>query len=274
MGETLQVFVGVNIIAALGFYVTASTGLLSLGSGAFMAMGAYSAGLLTVQHGWPLLPALLASALISGTLAVGVIYPAVRQLQGIYFAVATLAVSEIVRAFLMNNEATGGAAGFRGMVGTTVGWVYGAALCAIAITIAIFASRLGVRMRAVGQDQAAAMAAGINPVRTKLISLWVGAALSGVAGALYAHYMYFINPEMFGWSRALEILLFVILGGTESVLGPILGALILTVLPEALRSTEGLRMIFYGGAVILMMAVRPRGLVTRDTVQAVVGRVR
>jgi branched-chain amino acid transport system permease protein len=274
VGETLQVFVGINVILALGFYLTAATGLLSLGSGAFMAIGGYSAGLLTVQGNWPLLPALAVAGVVTACLAVILVYPALRQLHGVYFAVATLGVSEIVRIVLMNTERTGGASGFRGMSGTGLPEVYGAAGFALAVCWLVSRSQMGLRMRAVGQDEAAAMAAGINPARMKIIALWIGAGLSGVAGALYAHFTFFINPEMFGWARGLEILLFVILGGTEVVIGPVLGAIVLTLLPELLRSMEGLRTILYGGAVILMMAVRPRGLITRGTVQAVLARLR
>ena len=269
VGETLQVFTGVNVILAIGFYLIAMTGLLSLGSGAFMAIGAYASGILTVKFGWPFLPALVIGSIATGSISVAMVYPALRQLQGIYFAVATLAVSEIVRVFFMNFEFTGGASGFRGMAGTTLEWVYGLALLTIAIAWFISRSNLGIRMRAVGQDEAAAMSAGINPARIKVIAVWIGASLSGVAGALYAHYTFFINPEMFGWTRALEILLFVVLGGGEVVLGPVVGAFILTVLPEALRSQGSMRMIFYGVAVIVMMAVRPRGLITRDSVRAI-----
>ena len=268
MGETLQVFIGINVILAIGYYLTAMTGLLSLGSGAFMAIGAYSTSVLTVKFGWPFPPALVIGSIVTGLISVAIVFPALRQLQGIYFAVATLALLEIVRVFFMNFEPTGGASGFRGMSGTTLQLLYFVVLLAIALAWIISRSNLGMRMRAVGQDEDAAMASGINPARIKMFAVWSGACLSGAAGALYAHYVFFINPEMFGWTRSLEILLFVVLGGGEVVLGPVVGAIILTALPEVLRSQGGMRMIFYGIAVILMMALRPRGLITRDTVQA------
>lgn len=244
------------------------TGLLSLGSGAFMAIGAYSTSVLTVKFGWPFPPALVIGSIVTGSISVAIVFPALRQLQGIYFAVATLALLEIVRVFFMNFEPTGGASGFRGMSGTTLQLLYFVVLLAIALAWIISRSNLGMRMRAVGQDEDAAMASGINPARIKMFAVWSGACLSGAAGALYAHYVFFINPEMFGWTRSLEILLFVVLGGGEVVLGPVVGAIILTALPEVLRSQGAMRMIFYGIAVILMMALRPRGLITRDTVQA------
>ena len=273
MGETLQVFIGINVILAIGFYLTAMTGLLSLGSGAFMAIGAYSTSVLTVKFGWPFPLALLIGSVVTGSISVAMVYPALRQLQGIYFAVATLALLEIVRVLFMNFEPTGGASGFRGMSGTTLQWLYFVTLLTIALALIISRSNLGMRMRAVGQDEDAAMSSGINPARIKMIAVWSGACLSGAAGALYAHYVFFINPEMFGWTRSLEILLFVVLGGGEVVLGPVVGAIILTALPEVLRSQGGMRMIFYGVAVIVMMALRPRGLITRDTVQAFATRL-
>lgn len=273
MGEAVQVFTAVNVILAVGFFLGASAGLLSLGSGASMAIGAYVSGILTVMLGWPFLTAIALASLVSGTITVVMVYPALRQLQGIYFAVATLAVSEIVRVFFMNFEFTGGASGFRGMMGTTPEWAWGSAAVCVLLAWLIARSDLGMRMRAVGQDEEAAMSAGINPTRIKITTIWIGACLTGLGGALYAHYTFFINPEMFGWTRSLEILLFVVLGGGEVIVGPVLGAFILTILPEALRSQGGMRMILYGAAVILMMAIRPQGLVTRDTIRALAARV-
>jgi branched-chain amino acid transport system permease protein len=259
--ESVAVFLGINVLMAFSLYIPMSAGLISLGQGGFMAIGAYACVLL-VKDGSPFLPALLAGGALAGIASLVVGFPALR-IRGIYLIILTLGFGEIVRIFFLNFEPTGDAAGIGGIPPlTTLPWV--AIACAAAFMVAwrMRWSRIGRAMIAVHQDEQVAEAMGINLTRLKLLAFTVGAFIAGVAGGLYAHYALFIDATQFGFVRSADAFLFVVLGGVSSPAGPLLGAAVVTLLPEVLRFVQEWRMTFFGAALVLFAIWRPEGLIS------------
>jgi branched-chain amino acid transport system permease protein len=254
--------IGIALLLALSVYVILATGQLSLGNAGFMAIGAYVAALLTVNVSLPLPLALLASTLACGLIGVGVGFPALR-LKGIYLALATLGFGEMVRSFFQNFGPTGGAAGFHGMAGTTpfVIWLY--AGLAFVLVLVFERSRLWLEFRAVSDDEVASDIIGLNTTAIKIGAFGLGAAIAGLAGGLFAHFHVYIEPNNFGFEKSIEMVLYVILGGSSVAPGPLLGATLLTLLPELLRFMADWRLATYGALLILMLMFRHQGIVDR-----------
>lgn len=260
---TLATLVGINVLLAWGVYVVFLTGQISLGQAAFMALGAYSSGVLTVKFGVPLVPALLAGGLFAAVFGVLVGFPALR-VRGIYLAMVTLGVGEAVRVFFQNFEYTGGTAGFPGPSGTTLPLVLAADALALALLWRLSRTRLGWALEAVRGDEVAAASLGLNVTYLKVLAFVLGGFITAVAGGLYAHFLLFVRPEHFGFLQSVTIVLFVVLGGAQTLWGPLLGAVLLTLLPELARGLEAWRFFAFGALLVLLMAVRPQGLLTRD----------
>lgn len=259
--QSVLIFMGINILLALSLYLPVSAGLLSLGQGGFMAIGAYTSAFLTVNLGWPFLPALAAASVAAGAVGVLVGFPALR-IKGVYLIILTMGFGEIVRVFFLNFEPTGGASGLGGIPShTTLPLLVGILVVALAGFWQLRRSRIGRAISAVREDELAAEVIGINLTRIKLGVFAVGGALAGVAGALYAHYASFIDPAQFGFHRSAEIFIMVLLGGMGNFLGATLGAVTVTLLPELLRFLQDWRMTFFGTLLVVMMIVRPWGLV-------------
>jgi branched-chain amino acid transport system permease protein len=284
-------FVLINVMLGVSIYVTLSTGQLSLANAGFMSIGAYASALLTTAHGLPIPAGIAAGTLLAGGIGVLVGLPALR-LRGVYLAIATLGFGEVVRVLFINWESlTGGAVGVAaipqmgrvvlgrlreaGLYSPGAGIPPGVlsalllflVLLAAAAAVCAFVglqerSRIGRAFRAIRADEEAAEAVGIETTWYKVLAFAQGAALSGLAGALYAHTTSFISPADFTYHRAVEILVFAVFGGSERLLGPVIGASFLTLMPEALRSLSDYRYVFYGVILVLTMAFRPKGLVT------------
>ena len=267
--EDLLVQLGINVILALSLYFPLSAGPLSLGQGGFMAIGAYLASSLTATHGWPWPVAFAVAAAAAGLVGALVGLPALR-VRGIYLVLLTMAFGEIVRVFFLNFGPTGAAQGFRGMP-----FVTSLPLVAVlAVLVAILAartaaSRMGRAFAAINRDELAAEVMGIDVTRAKLASFTVGAVVAGLAGALWAHYVQFIEPEEFGFARSVMPFTFVVVGGLQTFWGSLVGAAVLTLLPEWLRFLKEWRLALYGVAMLAVMIVRPQGLVDHRLVEAV-----
>lgn len=264
---------GIHILLALSVYSPLATGQLSLGNAGFMAVGAYVASILTVKLGWPLIPALLAGALAAAVLGIGIGFPALR-LHGVYLAMGTIAFGEFIRTFFLTNEALGGALGLRGMTGVTPLLIWVCVVLAVFYFWLLSRSRLGLSMQAVRDDEAAAAMMGIPVTAIKVAAFAVGAFLAGLAGALYAHYMLYIEPGSFSFSFSVEMALFVILGGMETFWGPVLGAVLLTALPELLRFLQDWRYTFFGSVIIVLLIFRPGGILSGRLAKALTPRPR
>jgi branched-chain amino acid transport system permease protein len=259
-------FIGINAILALSLYLTLAAGQLSLGSAAFAGIGGYTAGILTMKVGAPFLLSLAAASVLSGVVGLLIGLPVLR-LRGVFLAIATLAFGEVVRIAVLNLDITGGAQGLVGIPNHTKTW--GIYLCLAVVGYAIGKlrySRVGWCFESIREDETAAKAMGINTTYYKILAFVLGAMLAGFAGALYAHLNYLITPREFGFSVAVDLLIFNIVGGTRAWYGPVLGAVLLTALPEILRGTGitagPIRMAVNGLILLLVILFLPNGLVS------------
>lgn len=264
-------FLGINSLLALSLYLTLAAGQLSLGSAAFAGIGGYTAGILTMKLGVPYLLALAAGSVLAGLVGVVIGLPVLR-LRGVFLAIATLAFGEVVRIAVLNIDITGGAEGLVGIPNITTTWGIYLSLGIAGYAIArLRRSRIGWCFESIREDETAAAAMGINTTYYKTLSFVLGAILAGFAGGLYAHLNYIITPGEFGFSVAVNLLIYNIVGGTRVWYGPVLGAVLLTSLPEILRGigvTAGpIRMAVNGLILLLVILFLPNGLVsifTRD----------
>jgi branched-chain amino acid transport system permease protein len=249
-----------------------------------MAVGAYSSAWMTITFGLVLGTSLLATgsvyllALFGGGLAaaaagliVGV--PSLR-VRGDYLAIVTLGFSEIIKGVIQNAEPLGAQRGLGGMVQhTNFFWTFAVVALAIYGILTLVHSTYGSGFLAVRDDEIAAEAMGINTTKYKVLAFVLGAFLAGVAGGLYAHFKQFIHPEGFNFLKSVDIVVMVILGGMGSTAGVCLAAVVLTILPEFLRTVSGYewlpgpvrdlaenRMILYSLLLVILMLTRPQGL--------------
>ena len=294
--RSILVFAGINVIAAYSFYVPFKTGQVSLGQAGFMAVGAYAAAIMTQKFGLPLWVGFLVGGFIAGIVGVVVGFPALR-IKGIYLLLLTLGFSEIVQVIALSWDYVGGAQGFRQIAFNRHTLDYLVVL--IPLLIWFFSrlerSSLGRAMDAIHQDETAAEVMGIDVVRTKLFAFGLGAMIAGFAGALYAHHATYMDSSTFNIMTGVEILVFVVVGGGSTYWGPLFGALFLTLLPEFLRTLRewlellplswtnffpanrvsdflhdfldfenAKRLIVYGIILIVMMILRPDGILTRE----------
>jgi branched-chain amino acid transport system permease protein len=294
--RVLLVFAGINVIAAYSFYVPYKTGQVSLGQAGFMAVGAYSSAILTQKFGVPFAVALASGGLIAAVTGVAVGFPALR-IKGVYLLLLTLGFSEIISVIALSWDYVGGAQGFRNISFNpwTLEYVAGVIVVLLLLFSRLERSSLGRAMDAIHQDETAAEVMGIDVVRIKLLSFGLGAAIAGLAGGLYAHHATYMDSTTFNVMLSVEILVFVVVGGGSTFWGPLLGAAVLNAIPEILRALRdwlellpvewtdfypinraydllhdfldfenAKRLIAYGLILMVMMIVRPDGLLTRD----------
>lgn len=268
----IAIDVGINIILAVSLnLINGHTGQFSLGHAGFMAVGGYAAAKFSLvfspQVGASLHPVLFVVALILGGLmaalvglAVGV--PSLR-LRGDYLAIVTLGFGEIIRVVFQNMESVGAASGLKGIPNyTNLFWAMAGAAITVYVVGCLVHSTYGRGFIAVHDDEVAASAMGINPVRYKVTAFVVGAFFAGVAGGLYAHHKQFLSPTGFDFMKSIDIVVMVILGGMGRTAGVICAAILLTLLPELLRGFADYRMIIYSLLIIGLMMARPQGLFT------------
>jgi branched-chain amino acid transport system permease protein len=266
--EGILILLGINILLGWSVYLPITTAQASIGNAGFMAIGAYVSSLLTLNSGFPLFFAVIVGGIVASIIGFMLGIPALR-LKGIYLVMATLAFGEMVRNIFLNWELFGGAYGMRGMKGTSLFLVYFWVFMALLGFILLSRSRLRLSLDSIFDDEAVSQIAGTNIVKIKVAAFGFGALLAGVAGGLYAHYMRFIEPGSFSVLFSVYMLLFVILGGMRTHWGPVLGAIIFTLVPEISRGLKDYRGVFFGGLIIALMLFRPKGIVTRDLVRMI-----
>jgi branched-chain amino acid transport system permease protein len=271
----IAVTCGINITLAVSLnLINGFTGQFSLGHAGFMAIGAYTAAMITTTLGQKLLPlvggqtwiffplALYAGGLSASLAGLLVGVPSLR-LKGDYLAIVTLGFGEIIRVLLQNLDVVGGA---RGLIGipdySTLFWTFGLAAITIYTVWALVNSTYGRGFLAVNDDEIAAEAMGINTTRYKITAFVIGAFFAGLAGGIYAHFKQYIAPQGFGFDKSIEIVVMVILGGMGNNVGVIIAAILLTILTETLRKFGDYRMIVYSLLIIVLMIARPQGLFT------------
>jgi branched-chain amino acid transport system permease protein len=279
--------IGINITLAVSLnLINGLAGQFSIGHAGFMAVGGYTATYITVAYGAQI-AGLFGSTLADGAgastvmmvsltggaiaaalagLVVGV--PSLR-LKGDYLAIVTLGFGEIIRVLILNIPAVGGATGFTDAVPiTNFFWIFSMAILTIVIVRNIATSTFGRALATIRGDEIAAEAMGINTTRYKVLAFVISAALAGVAGGLSGQlFANPLNPQNLNFVKSIEIIVMIVLGGIGSTTGAVLGASILTVLPEALRTFDqqfpGLRMVIYALLLVLLMIFRPQGLLGR-----------
>jgi len=264
-------FTGINIILAWSVYVVLLTGNLSFAQGAFMAIGCYASGLLTVKLGVPLVPAALGAALFSALLAIVIGWPALR-VRGIYLIMVTIGVTFCVRVGLENFKAVGGVQGFGGMTGADLGTVMIAVVLIGLLLWGLSISPLQRVLDAVREDDRVAESLGINAAWVKVAAFAIGAAIAAIGGALYGHFMSFVRPDNFDILVSIYVVLYVILGGVNNLFGPVLGAAVMTLLPEYFRVLAEWRPTIFGLVIVVMLLFRPDGLLSFRVITARLGR--
>jgi branched-chain amino acid transport system permease protein len=271
--------VGINVVLAVSLnLVNGYTGQFSLGHAGFMAVGAYLSAAVSVflaprlfgdltdagalaQAGVFLL-ALLVGGLSAAAAGLLVGVPSLR-LRGDYLALVTLGFGEIIRVTFQNIEVLGGALGLNAIPGyTSIFWVLAWVALTIFVVTCLVHSTYGRGFLATHDDEIAAAAIGLNPTRYKIVAFVIGAFFAGLAGGLYGHFKLTITPTGFDFTKSIEIVVMVILGGMGNAVGVILAAVLLTLLPELLRPIAEYRMILYSLLLVLLMIWRPQGLFT------------
>lgn len=260
--EGIIVLVCINIIAVLGVSIlTGFTRLFLFGNAGFMAIGAYTSAILTTQFDVPFFIAVASGTLLAGIVSLG-LGKLTLKLKGDYFLITTLGFGECVRLIcLFFDDITGGARGITGISQDTTIWVaIIAAILAFVGAWNFLRSKYGRNIMAIREQEIAGEAVGIDTARFKEISFVISAVYAGLAGALFSHYYMFIQPIMFNLPRSAELTITVVIGGLGSLSGSVLATIILTVLPELLRSFSGFRMLLYGLAVVVIIVIKPSGL--------------
>lgn len=273
ISEPVIQFMLVNAILGLSIYLTLYTGMFSLANAGFMAIGAYTGVIVTQELNLPLGVGLIVGMLLSGLIAIPIGVPVLR-LREIYLAIATIGFGEVVRILILNLDPllssltgervtlTGGALGIKGIPKVTETWhllVFLAVVCYVIMRL--HRSRFGRAMAAIRQDERVAANMGIDVVRVKNIVFILSAMLAGTAGVFSGHLTRIISPDGFGFDQAVNILAYAVLGGTSTFVGPIVGAIVLTGLPEVLRAVREYRGVANGLILMLVIVYLPGGLV-------------
>jgi branched-chain amino acid transport system permease protein len=266
--------VGLYAILGLSLNITlGQAGLFNLGHAAFYAVGAYTAAILNTRYHYPIMWLLPVCAITAGVFAVIVVRPIIR-LRGDYLCIVTVGVGEIVRIALVN-DIFGITGGSNGIFGIARPRLFGMIIrrpehffyfiwAFVALTVFLFVrlehSRFGRALNYLREDEVAAEGSGINTAYYKLASFVIGAAWAGMAGGIFAAKMTIIAPESFSFWESVLIFALVILGGSGSISGVLVGSFVIIGLPELFRGFATARMLFFGAAMILMMIFRNQGI--------------
>ena len=292
----IVMFFIINALMGISIYFTLASGQLSLGAAGFMSVGAYVGAILSLKADLPIIVGIIIGGLVASLVAVIIGLPTTR-LRGLYLAIATLGFGEVVRVIFLNLDITNGALGLSGIPSIpqeltnyayefdldglmgidAVAWgnlmaiiiLLAILILIIAFCVRINNSRVGRAFAAIKADDHAAELMGINVVYYKMMAFIIGAFIAGIGGGLYAHITNFINPTDFSYQKVVQILLFPVFGGSNVVWGSVLGSFILTLLPEVLRFLSDYRDIIYGALLVILMAVRPDGILTESMVDKI-----
>jgi branched-chain amino acid transport system permease protein len=264
----------INTMMALGLNVILKTGQVSMAQAGFMAIGAYTSAQLTTKLGVPFLVGFVGAGLGAAAVAL-VLGRVILRLKGVYFLLFTFALNEFLYLFNKNVPAlTGGNDGIAGIPPPTLPFVadplrskaafYYLALTVVALSVifvgALYRSPFGRAMDAVRESELLAGATGYNPMRIKVVAFSIGCLLAGLGGSLYAHFLLYIAPFSFTFWQSVDFLLMNIVGGSASLAGPVVGAMILTPLPELLRTYVVWQQVLYGLVFIVFMRFLPDGV--------------
>jgi branched-chain amino acid transport system permease protein len=263
--NAVLVFAAINGVLAFSMYAVLIAGQLSLAQAAFASIAAYTSAILTIELGLPF-PVVLVVGVGAGAVSALILGLPVLRLRGVFLAIATIGFGEMIRIIALNIDITGGAIGLRPIPKVVDLWH---AYLALAVCAYFFwrlrPSKLGRGLAALREDEVAARAMGIHITGYKLFAFTVSGAMAGLSGVLFSHFTRFISPDQFGFDRAVDALLYAVVGGTSHFMGPILGGGFMTFLPELQRQLgvdAGWLRPFYNGLILLTVILfLPGGLV-------------
>ena len=270
---SVLVIVGIHGLIVLGLTLFMGfAGQVSLGHSAFYGIGAYTSAILTVHFGWPVILALLSAVAVTAFIALLISFPILR-LKGFYLGMVTLGFAEITYIVIKQMEnLTGGGSGLGGIpnisffgtaLDTDVKYYYLVWVLFFGFTVFslnFLPSRSGRALRAIHHDEIAANVMGVNTPLYKTIVFVMSAISAGLAGALYAHYVTFLAPDVFDIMFNVMIIAMVVIGGSGSIWGAFLGTLLLTSLPQLMVSLQNFQTLVFGLIIILMIMFFPKGL--------------
>jgi branched-chain amino acid transport system permease protein len=262
-----------SIIYAYGIFLPAASGQLNLGAAGFITLGAYASGWANTTEGLGLsMPvSVLFAVLFTGAISFAIALPILRT-RGVYMVLATFAFAEVVSGLTINMEFLGAAAGMPVDAHAPLVVLAIAAIVVILFSFYFMSTRLGLALRSIHDDESVSVLFGVNVRFAKVAAFTVGGMLMGLGGAMYGHHYNYVEAQSFNVLLSIYILLYVLLGGTQTAWGPLVGAIFFTVVPELIRNLAieigstwlaDSRFIFFGAFIILMMVVRPEGIVTR-----------
>ncbi|WP_434510917.1 branched-chain amino acid ABC transporter permease [Desulfitobacterium sp. AusDCA] len=267
LAEIMPPFLQLNLILACIYIILAVslnlingiTGQFSIGHAGFMSIGAFASAIVTVNFNGPLYLALIVGAVAAGIAGVLIGLPTLR-LNGDYLAIATLGLGEIVRVIFMNMDYVGGASGFS--VPSTITWTWAFWLMVISVLAMrnFTVSTHGRACISIRENEIAAEAMGINTTKYKVLAFTLGAMFAGLAGGIYANYMYLIQPLQFNFLKSFDILVMVVLGGLGSLTGSVLGAIFMTFISASLSGLSEWRLVITAVLLVVLMIFRPTGL--------------
>ena len=260
--------IGINSMIATSMFLVLYSGQLSLAAPGFMAIGAYTSVLMDLNWHTPLVLNIAVGVVLAGVMGALVGLPVLR-LRGVFLAIATIGFVEALRlGVILNWPITGEGLGLKNPTADPLG---GVPIILASLVVVVFLvwrltkGRLGNAWAAIRQDELAALSQGIDVPRYKLIAFVLSAVIAGYAGALEAHLNFFVDPgdAQYGVTRAVQVLTFAVLGGSGFVLGPVVGALIITLLPYIFSNAGNYINILAGAFLILIIVFRPQGIVGR-----------
>jgi branched-chain amino acid transport system permease protein len=260
--EGIIILLFVNGIAAMGVsLLTGFTGVFTLGHAGYMAIGAYTAAIMTIRYGIHWLPAVVAGGIIAMLLAYMIGVPTLK-LMGDYYAIASIGLGESIRLVLENWQSfTRGARGYPGIENFTTLYSAGAFFIVMAtLMFYLLKSNFGRAFKACRDDYIAASLLGFNTARYRVLSLAISAFYCGVAGALMAGFLTFIQPVMFDLNKSTELTAVVVFGGLGSLSGSLIGTAVITLVTELFRPISQYRMLIYGAVMVIIMVARPEGI--------------
>lgn len=271
--ESQLIILCLSIIYAYGIFLPAASGQLNLGAAGFITLGAYASGWFNLSDGLglPMLISIVLAMLFAGAVSFVIAFPILRT-RGVYMVLATFAFAKVVYGLTINMEFLGAAAGMPVDAHAPVEIVIIATIAVILFSFYFMSTRLGLALRSIHDDESVSVLFGVNVRMAKVAAFTVGGMLMGLGGALYGHHYNYIEAQSFNVLLSIYILLYVLLGGTQTAWGPLVGAIFFTVVPELIRNLAieigstwlaDSRFIFFGGFIVLMMVVRPEGVVTR-----------
>ena len=262
--EGVLIMMGIHAILALGFYITFSTGQMSMCHGALMGVGAYTSGLLSMNSPLPFIVVLFAGGSLAGLLGALISYPCLR-LKHFYLAIATFGFGEMLVTIGNIWTGIGGAMGIQGIpYKTSLFNVYLFLLILIFFFQSLRGSSFWRACRSIRDDDLLAEVSGVNLAKYRGTTFAVGAFIVGIGGGFEIHYISATQPYTYGIWKSVEIFTCTLIGGVEIFIGPIFGGFLLTFLPEVLRGISRERFIIYGVMLILILIFRPQGLIDNN----------